>query len=194
MKTSLLLLSLVVVSRASATLFLVDSTNTYLHAFGENPFPTIPINLAANGYSAGQTVIMSRVGSFNRFGGGTPTDYGMSALFSTSNVLLPPPLLNRVPGAINIGQNWVSPVTSIGGQLTDIPEDFLVCNSAGTANGITVVIPTGAQWVFASAIDDFFSDNNNTTEFYLQIQVVPEPSCRIIASAGLIYFWIRKKK
>ncbi len=188
MKRSLVLIALLgVAGTSSATLFLINSPASYLRASGEAPFATAPINLNANGFFAGQTVILSRAGAFNTFGGGLPTDFGLSAVFSSSPLLLGPNQLNRVPGAIAAGPNWVSPVTFIGAVPTDIPEDFQVDNPTGTANGVTLVIPAGAQFIFAAAEDDFFSNNNNAPEFYLSIThpPVPEPSALVGLGLGL---------
>ena len=143
---------LALASLSSANLFLINSTDPYLRANGENPFTPNAIDLNANGFFAGQTVRLSRVGSYNHLGGATPTDYGLTAVFSSTNVILPPPLLNRIPGAIDAGPDWTSPNTFVGGLPTDISEDFMVDNLTGTANGITLVIPVGAQFIFASAI------------------------------------------
>lgn len=183
----LTLSGLFLAASASAVQFLVNSPATYLRAVGESPFNANAIDLNANGFFAGQTVFVSRAGSWNHLGGGTPTDYGLSAVFSTSNVLLPTPLLNRVPGAIATGAPaWVSPNTFVGNVNTDISEDFQVDNQTGTANGITLVIPTGALFLFATAQDNFFQDNNNTTEFYISLQPVPEPASLLAIGVGLV--------
>ncbi|MBL8087248.1 MAG: PEP-CTERM sorting domain-containing protein [Chthonomonas sp.] len=176
------------IGSASATLFLVNSPATYLRAFGEAPFAANAINLNANGFFAGQTVLLKRAGSWNHLGGPTPTDYGLSCVFSSSSALLGPNNLNRIPGAIDAGPDWVSPNTQIGGFSTDIAEDFQVDNNTGTANGIVLTIPAGAQYIFCTAQDNFFSDNNNTTEFYLSIQPVPEPGtlAALAVGAGLL--------
>lgn len=171
----------------AASFFLVNSPATYLHAVGEAPYAANAIDLNANGFFAGQTVILSRAGSWNHLGGATPIDFGLSAVFSSSPVLLPPNVLNRIPGAISAGAPaWVSAPTQIGGFSTDIAEDFQVDNMTGTANGITLTIPTGATHIFATAQDNFFSDNNNTPEFYLVIQPVPEPGTLLAIGAGFV--------
>lgn len=161
---------------SQAAQFLVNSPATYLHTFGENAYSANAIDLNAAGFFAGQTVKLSRLGSFNHLGGPNPTDYGLSCVFSSSNVILPQGLLNRIPGAIAAGTPWVSPNTLIGNQSTDIPEDFEVCANAGAPNGVILTIPAGAQYIFCTGQDNFFSDNNNTMEFYLKITPVPETS------------------
>jgi len=180
---------------SSATLFLIDSPATYLRANGETPFFTIPVDLNANGFFAGQTVILSRAGSYNENGGPTPTAFGLTAVFSSSNVLLPWNTLNRIPGAIDAGTDYITPNTLVGNLPTDIPEDFEVDNFTGTANGVTLTIPNGAFYIFASAEDNFFSNNNNTPEFYLSIALpVPEPFTIGALGMGVVCLLRRKKK
>ncbi len=192
----LLLIGALAVGAASsqAALFLVNSPATYLRAFGESPYSANAIDLNAAGFFAGQSVFLSRVGSWNHLGGPTPTDYGLSCVFSSSNVILPSNLLNRIPGAIAAGSPWVSPATQIGGFSTDIPQDFQVDNQTGTANGIYLTIPAGAQYIFCTAQDNFFSDNNNTTEFYLHIQPVPEPASVAILGFGALALARRRNR
>lgn len=183
----LLLLSAILgaAGSAQATMFLVNSPATYLHNFGESAFWANAIDLNANGFFAGQTVTISRAGSFNHLGGPNPTDYGLAAVFSSNPVILPPTATNRIPGAIAAGPGWVSPNTLIGNVSTDIAEDFMVDNVTGTANGITLTIPAGAQYIFATGIDNFFTDNNNTPEFYLVINPVPEPATWVATIGGV---------
>lgn len=192
MKSIVLLFALTATS-AHAVLLQVDSTNTYLRANGENPFPAIPYHLATYGFVPGQTVLLTRVGSFNNLGGGIPTDWGMSAVFTSSNVLLPAPLLNRLPGAVGtVAPSWASAATQIGGLTTDISEDFMVADNTNTLNGIVLTIPAGAHYIWGTAHDNFFSDNNNTNEFYLQIQPVPEPASLLALGFGAM--WVRRRR
>ena len=194
MRKLLLLSTLLGIAGTShAAMFLVNSPATYLHTFGESPFWANAIDLNANGFFAGQTVIISRAGSFNALGGPTPTDFGLAAVFSSNPVILPPTATNRIPGAIAAGPGWVSPNTLIGNVSTDIAEDFMVDNVTGTANGITLTIPTGAQYIFATGIDNYFTDNNNTPEFYLVINPVPEPSTWISAFGGIMGLGIMRR-
>jgi len=180
---------------SQASLFLVNSPATFYLANSETPYSTIAIDLNANGFYAGQTVVMSRVGAYNQFGGPNPLAYGLSAVFSSSNTLLGSNNLNRVTGAIDAGTDWVSPNTFIGGLSTDISEDFLVDNFAGTGSPVTIVIPTGAQYIFASAVDSYFSDNNNTPEFYLSItEAVPEPMTMAVLGLGAAALLRRRRK
>lgn len=181
-------------SLGSAAQWLINSPATYLHTNGESPFWAQAIDLNAAGFFAGQTVFISRAGSFNHLGGPNPIDFGLSAVFSSNSGILPPGAPNRIPGAIAAGTPWISPNTLIGNVPTDIPEDFMVDNSTGTANGVLMTIPAGATHIFASAIDNYFTDNNNTPEFYLVMQPVPEPSSILAAAVGLGLLVRRKRR
>lgn len=194
MRTFVILAGFMTAATAHSTLFLINSPATYLFANGETPYNAYGIDLNANGYFAGQTVQLFRAGSYNTLGGPTPAQYGLSAVFSSSNVILPSTTLNRIPGAISAGPTWVSPNTAVGNLPTDIPEDFRVDNLSGTANGIVVTIPAGAQYIFASAIDNFFSNNNNTPEFYLYMGPVPEPPIHAAMGLGVLAVLIRRRR
>ncbi len=181
---------------SSANLFLINSPASYLLANGEAPLNALTIDLNANGFFAGQTVLLKRGGAYNEFGGPAPTAFGLSALFSSNSVILPVNNLNRVPGAIDAGVDFFSPNTLIGNLSTDIAEDFEVDNFTGTANGVVLTIPAGAQFLIAAAEDNFFTDNNNTPEFYISIQhtPVPEPAPLAALGLGLACLLRRKKK
>lgn len=196
MRRCLLCLPLLAVAGlSSANLFLINSPATYLFANGESPFFTIPVDLNANGFFAGQPVFLSRAGSYNENGGPTPTAFGLTAIFSSNNVLLPSTILNRIPGAIDAGTDWTSPNTLVGNLPTDIVEDFQVDNMTGTANGVFLTIPAGAFYIFASAQDNFFSNNNNTPELYLSIaHVVPEPVTLTTLGFGAALCLLRKRR
>ena len=175
---------------ASAAMFLVNSPATYLRANGEVPYNAGAIDIIAAGYSPGQTVYLSRVGQWDE---GGPLMYGLCAVFSSSNALLPSPLLNRVPGAISAGPTWTSPNTMIGNLPTDIAEDFMVCNNSGTANGIMVTIPAGANYIFCTVPDSFFFGNNNAPELYLKISAVPEPATYLVFAAGIAMLAVARR-
>jgi hypothetical protein len=78
------------------------------------------------------------------------------AVFSSSTTLLGPTLLNRVPGAIDAGQDHTTIPTCPGNLATDIPQDFSV-----SPTGVDVVIPAGATYLFLATRDCFYHDNTD---------------------------------
>lgn len=177
-----------------AVQYLINSPATYLRANGETPFFTIPVDIIAAGFVPGQTVLLTRLGSYNTLGGPTPNAFGLTGVFSSSNTLLPWPVLNRIPGAIDAGTDWTSLNTQIGNVTTDIAEDFEIDNMAGTMGPLLITIPAGAQYIFAAAQDNFYTDNNNTPELWLSIQPVPEPGSVLVLSAGLGLLMRRRRR
>lgn len=174
----------VLAGTAAANPFLVNSQASYLRAGGETPPNALAIDLAANGFLAAQTVILTRLGSYNDTPAATLA-YGLSALFSGSNAILPSTSLNRVPGALAAGPTWASLNTLVGNHPTDIAQDFEVCNLAGTPNGVLITIPAGAQYLFTAAEDGYYADNNNAPELYLAIAPVPEPTGLVALGLGV---------
>ncbi len=77
-----------------------------------------------------------------------------AAVFSSSNVLLAPDVLARVPGALSApGSPAALTLPSFSGGLpSDIPEDIRLFPPVFT-------IPAGAQYLFLTANDDLFNDN-----------------------------------
>ncbi|MCC2670471.1 MAG: hypothetical protein K0Q72_2942, partial [Armatimonadetes bacterium] len=89
-------------------------------------------------------------------GGGFPDQQSMIGVFSSTDVLDPAADSHRVPGAIDAGTDVFSIPTFVGAQPTDIPEDFAI-----TGGGTDLTIPAGAQFLFVSPNDSFFSDNSD---------------------------------
>lgn len=194
MRSLVCVAALGLVASSHAVQYLINSPATYLRANGETPFFSIPVDLIAAGFAPGQTVLLQRLGSYNDFGGPIPNAFGLTGVFSSSNVLLPWPLLNRIPGAIDAGTDWTSAPTQIGGINTDIAEDFEIDNMAGTMGPLLITIPIGAQYIFAAAQDNYYTDNNNTPELWLSIQPVPEPGTMLAVASGLGLLARKRKK
>ncbi len=149
------------------------------------------IDLQANGFIEGDRVYISWVGGEYLSGATNPsnpdsTAYGLQeyadipwggllGLFSTTSQLSGIDTLHRVPGAIDFGDDYVTPDTywsagrtAISDQLrakgvswyngpmkTDIPEDFLIT----PYTGMEIVIPRNAKYLFLSTIDVYYRDN-----------------------------------
>lgn len=146
--------------------YILNPKSTYLHHVNENALqePLI-IDLADVGALPGDTLQITTGGKWT---GLFQTGVRVSAVFSTSDELLPvsPPALanidffgwlnfqsNRVAGAIDAGPDVVTPLSLGYWNRTDIPQDFEVTGSR------EIVVPAGAQYLFVSAIDNFFSEN-----------------------------------
>ncbi len=140
----------------------LDPRGTYLRTNADPSAASCRIiDLLGSGIAAGDTLRIIRNGAFEYhctpgFPQGNPSDPdGLRAIcvFSSSNVLLSSGSAARVPGAIDAGQDYVTPPTFVGNLPTDIPEDFAVVNS------VAVAVPTGAQYLFVAASDEFYGDN-----------------------------------
>jgi hypothetical protein len=149
------------------------------------------VDLQAEGFVEGDKVLISYVAGVYFSGAWNPSNPtataqgfrenddvlwgGLLGLFSTSSDLRPIDSLNRVPGAIKAGTNFVTPQTfwsqtkqdvSVklqangiswysGPEDTDIPEDFKIA----PYTGIEIVIPRNAKYLFLSVIDSYYRDN-----------------------------------
>ncbi len=123
------------------------------------------VPLAAMGISAGDTLRLIRQGDFAYIPGGLPTGRTLDCVFSTDSVILDPSQPERIPGAIAAGAAHGTAPTTIGGLLTDIPEDFAVTDS------LDVVVPNGAQYLFVCADDEFHGDNEDANhDFAIMIK------------------------
>jgi PEP-CTERM motif len=170
--------SLCVSHAVAATItFSVNPTGGYLHS-DPNDAETNPliVDLDSLGISNGSTIGLQVIGGFKfSFSDSFPdTATALGGVFSSSNVILPPTNLNRVPGAIGIGIDFVTGPTLFNGDPTDIPEDFSI-----SPNGNLIAVPTGAKFLFAGVIDSFYADNSDPNgDFGLKIttSAVPEPS------------------
>jgi hypothetical protein len=152
----------------SATIIDIDTQATYLRTqedFGNergtgNPYTardTIPIDLVSLGFAPGDQVSMARIGSYRywpRSVGALDEALGMVAVFSSTADLLANSNLNRVAGALDAGADVWTGDTFYGGLTTDISEDFDIPGS-----GVVAEIPLGAKYLFVSAADILFWDN-----------------------------------
>lgn len=180
---ALMLLSLHPTEATASLVQSIDPRSTYFHTNGDpNAGNATAIDLTANGFLPGMRIRITRVGGYDNSGPQSVDDFRrtMSGVFSASNILGPPENVNRVVGAIDAGDDWTSPNTFVGGESTDIPEDFLISDefgNMGTMSSVALDIPNGATHLFVSAVDTFFGDNADPNEnFGVQLAIVPEPS------------------
>ncbi len=157
----------------------VNSKSSFLlanQAGDDSPTPPAVIALADFGIAPGDTVSLTRVGTFATDGllrDGNRTR--LVGVFSATDVVLPDTESHRVPGAVDAGTNIFT-----SGYLqcflifctiaqTDIPEDFEIDPA------VEVVVPAGAQYLIVAPYDDadhYWSDNSG---FALGVDVALVP-------------------
>lgn len=117
----------------------------------------------------------------------------MIGVFSSSSTLLAATNQNRVPGAIDAGTDIVTAPTHFGALATDIPQDFFI-SGAGT----TLVIPTGAAYLFVAAHDSLYGDNTDPdADYAVQLEAVaavPEPSSLLLLGMGVVGTALRRRR
>jgi len=124
-------------------------------------------DLANNGISAGDTILITFEGSVDNYGG---SDYhsieDLIGVFSSSNELLSVTEVDRVPGAINAGDDYTTSQTHFSQETTDIPEDFLITPSTG----FTIQVPQNAKYLFISMLDSWYPDNTSPNQITVTIE------------------------
>ncbi|HTL63320.1 MAG TPA: hypothetical protein VL261_16880 [Nitrospira sp.] len=154
---------------AKAVTISIDPLRTFLFT-NNDPWsgigsvqPSIPIALGSMGISAGDVIELDQLGDYydgrDGYGSGVntlalDTSTEMIGIFSSSDTLLAPNVLDRVPGAIDAGLSVTSWNTLFGNMSTDIPYDFRVANTI-------VQVPVGATYLFIAAHDIYYSDNSD---------------------------------
>lgn len=81
-------------------------------------------------------------------------------LFSATSELKPIDNLNRVPGAINYGEDYKTGETYFGNVPTDISEDFIIKSLIGS----NIEIPSEAKFLFLCCADIYYPDNAGTIQ------------------------------
>lgn len=143
---------------AAQTIVPINVFNAYLHVDpADATGPAVPILLSSLGLHPGYTIRLEAVGDWDA-GPGDDVQTNTLGIFSGSATLLGTALLHRVPDAIDAGIDSDTGNTWPSGQPCDIPEDFLF-NSG--VNGVTIVIPPGAAYLFVSAADIYYRDNSD---------------------------------
>ena len=186
---------------AGATTISIDPTRTFLMTAGDpwdgvgSVLGSLPIRLADYGIAPGDVVLLEQLGDYYNGAEGysgnvasLDTDTAMIGIFSSTDELLAPNLLNRVPGALDAGQYIVTMNTLYGGAgnagvPTDIPYDIGI--------GANIFqIPNGAAYLFVAAHDVYYSDNSDPdSDFAVRISritAVPEPTSGILLALGLV--------
>ncbi|QDU66197.1 hypothetical protein [Engelhardtia mirabilis] len=131
----------------------------YLHVHAtDSAAPATSVALSALGALPGQSLLMAGFGDMDN-GAAGDTILSLIGLFSSDATLLGPELVQRVPGAIDAGPEFLSSPTWTGAEPTDIPEDFRI-TSAIQPSAI-VEIPVGAAYLFLGNHDSLWFDNTD---------------------------------
>ena len=179
----------------------INPRSTYIRAsqLDVGALNAIAIDLMNLGILPGSTIRLQQLGKFRALGDpGPELSTAMGGVFSSSNTLLPRNFLNRVPGAIDAGTDFVTGLTNLSSitypRFTDIPEDFLITD-------IQVQVPVGAAFLFVGALDSQFLDNTDLdNDFAVQISTVtspPNPIPEPNITGGLLVLslgWVLKKR
>lgn len=138
----------------------IDPRATYLR---QDPVASSSVAhpLASCGLSPGTRVRIEQLGEYEYIGPNAATRTEAGVVFSSTNQLLTPENLVRVPGAVAVPgvNNFASLPTLFSGLPTDIPEDIRLPTSPFD-------IPANAQYVFVTPNDDLFTDNYDTDGDY----------------------------
>jgi hypothetical protein len=161
----------------------LDPTRTYLNLQGND---ASAIRLSDLGIGAGDTIKLETFGYFLLYPGDPGTNTNTGAVFSSTSSLLPfmygVDNWHRIPGAIDAGMpEMVTDAPGFIPWLFDITEDFRVDPS------VTVLVPTGAEYLFLAAVDAYFYDNSvpQGGSFGVRISRVPEPPALLLLGIGL---------
>jgi len=155
----------------------ISPRGTYLRADpgGEGRLPVDSpaiVDLQSNDFSEGDTILISLEGSLDYGDGVARANYSLGGVFSSTNQLLPISEAERVPGAIDAGNDYVTGQTFFTHENTDIPEDFLI-----PSTGLSVKVPQNAKYLFMSPWDSFYPDNTAPSSIKATIEKqVSEPT------------------
>jgi hypothetical protein len=173
----------------------LDSHATYLRGDVEDTDAqaAVAINLASLGISAGDIIRIEALGDidFTIFDSAPETVPLVAGVFSSSATLLGPNELNRVPGAIEAGDDVSTVPTLFGNFQTEIAEDFAISD-------IVIQVPAGAAYLFVAASDSFYGDNADAdNNFGVRITAVPEmastASLLMLGLSGLFWYSNRRR-
>ncbi len=154
----------------------VDPGQTYLQPNpGDDARDAIAINLANLGLEPSDQIHLSSLGEydFKPSSGDRTVNSRLLAVFSGSDRLESENQQNRVPDAIDVGENFN---TNSLLENSNIEEDFLV-------DGNVIEIPEGATHLFLSAYDGTFKDNIDPDGDYKLRIMRPKPPSELTITA-----------
>jgi hypothetical protein len=157
------------------------------------------IDLQSNGFSEGETLLISFEGSLARYGG---SDYEtveyLIGVFSSTNQLLSIYDAHRIPDAIDVGEDIDTGETWFTHENTDIPEDFKITPSTG----FSIEVPQNAKYLFISFLDSYYPDNtapapikvNITTQAGFPLEYLLLGLGAVAVIAALLFFFLFKRR
>ena len=131
------------------------------------------VNLVEEGFEEGDSITISYSGQYHYrafWDNGelaeiyTAEEIPLLGLFSTSEDLNPIDELNRVPGAIDYGEDIITDSTYFKQFQTDISEDFKI----EPHTGAKMKIPEGAKYLFLCIYDGFYPDDVGDIKISIQ--------------------------
>ncbi|HEX5647983.1 MAG TPA: PEP-CTERM sorting domain-containing protein [Nitrospira sp.] len=188
---------LFVTSEAKAVTISIDPLQTFLFTYNDPDWGTgsvagtTPIVLSDIGLSGGDLIQLEKLGDwYDGHAGYTGVDVAaldvmteMVGVFSSSNELLAPDVLARVPGVLGAGAEYTTWNTLYSNMTTDVYGDFRIDNTF-------LYIPFGATHLFVAAHDIYYSDNSDPDGDYAvritKIESVPEPSTLLLLISALL--------
>lgn len=174
----------------------ISPRGTYLHADpGQGSVANVPVDapgvvdLQSGGFSEGDTILISFEGSVDEYGGTAYETINMLiGVFSSTSQLLPISDADRVPGAVNAGDDFNTAQTWFTEENTDIPEDFEITPSTG----FSIKVPQNAKYLVVSLYDSWYPDNTSPGPITVTIEKqASEPTGGlpleyILAALGLV--------
>jgi hypothetical protein len=152
----------------TATEIAIDPRATYLRTnLDAGALPATAIGLSTLSIVPGNILRLELVGDFDCGGPCVDDRIAMIGMFSASSTLLSPNQPDRVPDAIEAGQDFATSPTHFGSLPTDIPEDFLIVDTI-------IVAPVAATQLFITAHDSLYNDNSDPDgDFAVRVTVLP---------------------
>ena len=147
----------------------INPKATYLRINNDaGTLDAIPIDLSKLGISMGDYLLLQQLGDFDN-GPGADIYGRLIGVFSANDSLLDPSQAHRVPGAIDAGEDYITPPTYYGSLPTDIPEDFKIDTT-------TIQVPDSAQFIFISTQDSWYNDNTDPdSDYAVNIKITSPP-------------------
>lgn len=191
---------LFVTGEAKAIEISIDPLHTFLFTHNDPDWGsgsvvgTTPIVLNEIGLSGGDLIQLEKLGDWydGHMGYGNAitvadldTQTEMIGVFSSSNELFAPNILDRVPGVVGTGVEYETWTTLYGNMPTDVGGDFRIDNTF-------LYVPLGATHLFVAAHDIYYSDNSDPDRDYAvritKVASVPEPSTLVLLISALLTF------